>query len=221
MDLCPIDKEENIVSSDEKIYIDIEQILLKDGAFGVAIIGENSKSKEIIYTGKILSSMPISEKAEERAYKILDDDYDICFIFDDNIPNIDFYPVPKLEIFAFDSYNGFFCSANDSSEEDAQIYYIDKSLNIYYLASNIHEFIRLCIYNPEWKNKLFKHDLIKEKADENKQYIIDKLKLSDISYKKEIEIDKSIKIYNSFEDAKKEISFYDLSEIKNKLELQD
>ncbi len=220
MDLCCTNKQEGVIS-EEKIYIDAEQIGLKNGTFGVIISDENGKPKEIVYTGKILTSMPISEKTKERAYKILAEDYDICFIFDDNIPNIDFYPVPKLEIFAFDSYNGFFCSANDSSEKNAQIYYIDESLNIYCLASNIHEFIRLCIYNPEWKNKLFKHDLIKERADENKQYLVDKLKLSDINYKEEIEIEKSIKIYNSFEEAKKEISFYDLSEIKNKLEFQD
>ena len=208
-------KEEIEFTFGDIVYINAEQECLKNGAVGVLIADEKGKQKEIVFTGKIISTMSIKEK-NEKVYQILAEEYDVCFIFDDNVPNIDFYPVPKLEIFAYDSFDGYFCSTSNDlniNEKDAPIYYVDKILNCYYLTSNLREFFELITYNPLWKKELFGYDILHTKSQENKQYLIDILNLYEGNCRKEIKIDKSIIMYKSFEDAKKVISFYDLTEI--------
>lgn len=213
-------KEKIEITFDDKVYIDVEQVCFKNGAIGIILADENGKQKEIVFTGKIVSSMSVKEKSE-KVYQILAEEYDVCFIFDDNIPNIDFYPVPKLEIFAHDSFDGYFCTNSSHfsiKEKDAPIYYVDKMLNSYYLAPNLLEFIGLILNKPPWKKEFFGFDRLQIKSQENKQYIVDRLNIYDGCYKKEIFMDKSIKIYKSFEDAKKVISFYDLTEMIERLD---
>lgn len=213
-------KEEIEFTFDDKVYIDVEQECFKNGAIGVIFADEKGKQKEIVLTGKIVSSMSVKEKSE-KVYQILAEEYDVCFIFDDNIPNVDFYPVPKLEIFAYDSFDGYFCTTSSHfsiNEKDAPIYYVDKMLNSYYLASNLLEFIELILNKPSWKKEFLGFDRLQIKLQENKQYIVDRLNLYDSCYKKEILMDKSIKMYKSLEEAEKVISFYDLTEMIERLE---
>ncbi len=56
---------------------------------------------EVVPAGATLYSMSVKEKNAE--YQKYADAYDLRFIFDDDIPLIDFYPVPRVDIFAQDS----------------------------------------------------------------------------------------------------------------------
>lgn len=46
---------------------------------------------------------PMSVKDKNTEYQRYADTYDLKFIFDDDIPQIDFYTVPRVDIFAKDS----------------------------------------------------------------------------------------------------------------------
>lgn len=65
-----------------------------EGCFGV--IPENGET--IILTGVSMCSMPLSVKRKEgKAYADFARKYGIAFIFDDGIPEIDFYTIPRID----------------------------------------------------------------------------------------------------------------------------
>ena len=81
-------------------YLDMTQV---KGCFGV--IPENGEV--IVLTGVSVNSMPLSVKRKEgEAYDDFARKYGIYFIFDDCIPEIDFYTVPKIEVAATDNVGG-------------------------------------------------------------------------------------------------------------------
>lgn len=67
-----------------KVYLDVTQI---DKCVCVVL-----KDKEVIKAGSTVCCMSSSEKNEN--YQQYSDDYDIQFIFDDDIPKLSFYTVP-------------------------------------------------------------------------------------------------------------------------------
>ena len=91
---------------------------------------------EIIHAGTTVYSMPVKEKNSE--YEKFGNEYDIHFIFDDDIPHIDFYTIPQVDIMATDSLGGFIGTVGQISdlESDAPICYIDKERNCYLVAEN-------------------------------------------------------------------------------------
>jgi len=202
--------------NDEKtVYIDREQPCLQNVAACFYIADEEGKAKNIIFAGKSILSMPVNDK-NEMAFQILANEYDVHFIFDDKIPQIEFYPVPLVGVFASDSSNGYFCSTNpelDILEEDAPIYYIDDKLNYYYLSSNLINFLSIVVFCPKWKEKfgidnnvtpLFQH--------KGREYLIDTLHLNaEFSVTKDIKkTEDNIIIFRSIDEAKKKIEFYDI-----------
>ena len=168
---------------EKTFYIDIEQLSQNyNGVPGIGIINGEGEALELLWAGKNILSMPASDR-RERAYQILAEEYDVRFIFDDEIPEMDFYPIPQLSIFAVDHVGGCFGSTNvnvDLSEEDAPIYYVNNKLQCFRLAANLLEFIHLVeSHQLDWKSGV---------AEE-------------------------IKIYPSFEAAKKEILYYDIGDL--------
>ena len=79
------------------------------------------KDVEIIHAGTTVYSMPATHKNSE--YKKFADEYDIHFIFDDDIPQINFYTIPQIDIMATDSQGGFIGTIGQMTdlESDAQI----------------------------------------------------------------------------------------------------
>lgn len=104
------------------------------------------RDAEVISTGATISSMPISCKDPE--YKRYADEYDIHFIFDDALPQVEFYTVPLLDIFATDSNGGFFASIGEFFDLDGPVYYIDGNHNCFYITDNGKQFISNA---QEWK----------------------------------------------------------------------
>lgn len=74
-------------------------------------------------------------------------------MFEDNVPKIDFYTVPMVEIFAVDSDGGYIVSVGQSTDlqEDIPICYIDADKRCYLIAENGKEFL-MNIY--QWKEQL-------------------------------------------------------------------
>lgn len=109
------------------------------------------KDAEIIRAGTTVYSMPVKEKNAE--YEKFADEYDIYFIFDDDIPRVDFYTIPQVDIMATDSQGGFIGTIGQMTdlEGDAPICYIDHERNCYLAAENAKDFIKCA---PIWKNCL-------------------------------------------------------------------
>jgi len=205
-----------------KVYIDIEQPRFQNGAgaFGI-IVTNDGLQQDVIYTGKSVLSMPVSNKIET-SYQILADEYNVCFIFDDNIPKLQFYPVPQLLIFAIDSLGGCFVSTNtamDIKEEDAPIYYIDNNLRVFYLSSNLLRFLEIVVFCPMWKEKLGLTCDSMLFAKQGQEHLIRTLNLqnNNVAFGLNEENTDNIVIYPTFDEAKKEIPFYDVENIITQL----
>lgn len=125
---------------------------------------------EVVTAGTTIYSMDVALKKE---YQIYADTYDIYFIFDDNIPEIDFYTTPQVDIIAIDSVGGFIGAVGESFilESDAPICYINKGLECFLIAENGREFIQ----NIEsWRKRLKPYNKITfypSKVDAEKELI--------------------------------------------------
>ncbi|MFA9378360.1 MAG: hypothetical protein ACERKZ_16695 [Lachnotalea sp.] len=118
----------------KKIFVDATEAVEET----VALFIEGA---ECVLTGTTINSMSIKEKNDE--YERFAQEYDINFIFDDEIPEIDFYTVPLIDIMATDSRGGYIGTIGEMTDfqSDAPICYISKERKCYILASNGIEFI--------------------------------------------------------------------------------
>ena len=121
--------EENTGECIKKLYLDITE---KDACISVWI-----KDSEIIQTGTTIYSMSVKHKNEE--YERLARDYNIHFIFEDNIPMIDFYTIPRIDIFAIDGRGGYFGTVGEMTnlESNTPICYIDNTRKGYLIFHKI------------------------------------------------------------------------------------
>ena len=118
-----------------KIYVDVTQFHTQDG-LGIFVEGYQP-----VLAGTSVSAMDLEDYNDE--YKRFADEFDIHFIFEDNIPQIDFYTVPMVEIFAKDSHGGYIGSLGESVNlyKDIPICYIDKNKQTYIIAKTGKEFL--------------------------------------------------------------------------------
>lgn len=126
-----------------KLYFDTTQT---DMCIGIYI-----KDTEVIPAGTSVNAMSVKHKNSE--YQRFADEYDIHFIFEDDVPNIDFYTVPMVEIFAVDSNGGYIGSLGQATdlEGDIPICYIDADKNGYLIAESGKEFLAKAHH---WKTEL-------------------------------------------------------------------
>ena len=125
----------------KKLYLDRTEV--HDGVF--------VKDAEIIPAGTTIYFMSVKDKNAE--YERYADEYDIHFIFENNIPLIDFYTIPQVDIMATDSQGGFIGTIGQTTDlhGDAPICYIDKDRNCYLIAGNGKDFLKCA---PMWRNSL-------------------------------------------------------------------
>lgn len=142
-----------------------------DGCFGV--IPENGEV--IVLTGVSVNSMPLSVKRKEgEAYDDFARKYGIHFIFDDCIPEIDFYTVPKIEVAATDGDGGFIASVGEpfSLRDSVPLIYISAERKAYLITEDSRKFLSIA---SKWKEKLTPYDgvaLYASKEDALKDYSI-------------------------------------------------
>lgn len=151
-----------------KVYLDITEL---ENSLCVVVI-----DKEIIKTGTTVYHMSSSEKNEN--YQQYADDYDIHFIFDDNIPKLSFYTVPQVDVFAIDSEGGLIGTVGSTTdlESDSPICYINKNKKCFIIANDFKNFLERA---ENWKNNLEPYNKI-------------------IFYDSKLEAEKEIKFINSY-----------------------
>ena len=111
-----------------KVYLDKTQMNTCTSVF--------MKDAEVILAGTTVNVMSVKHKNDE--YKRFAEEYDIHFIFEDNVPVIDFYTIPMIEVFATDSMGGYIGSLGQKTdlEADIPICYISADKKCYLAAAN-------------------------------------------------------------------------------------
>ena len=106
------------------------------------------KNTRIIPAGTTIYAMPVKDKCD--AYDFLADKYNIHFIFDDNIPTIDFYAIPRIDIMATDGAGGFLGTLGEISDLNGQapICYIDNDKNSYVIAADFRDLLN---HSDNWR----------------------------------------------------------------------
>lgn len=125
---------------------------------------------EIIPAGTTVYSMPIEDKHAE--YQTFADCYDVHFIFDDMVPNIDFYAVPRVDIMAVDSYGGYIGTVGGLTDMESEfpICYIDESMKVFLISDNFKRFAADC---ANWRKHLEPYNdvtLFSSKDEAAKEY---------------------------------------------------
>lgn len=144
----------------KKIYIDATTIKEPTSVF--------IKEKTINWSGTTTFSMPIENKNQE--YDAIAKKHDIHFIFADKIPQINFYTVPQIEIFAQDSIGGFFGTIGQRFDEDIPICYITPNRNCFMIANDFYDFLS---HLKDWKTiaksykEIFIYDTLKDAKKEH------------------------------------------------------
>ena len=115
------------------------------------------KDVEVVLAGTKVNVMSVKHKNEE--YQKFAEVYDVHFIFEDNVPEIDFYTIPMVDIFAVDSAGGYIGSLGQVTdlEADVPICYIDAQKKSYEIASNGKEWLDNI---HKWKENLTPYDSI-------------------------------------------------------------
>ena len=95
--------------------------------------------------------MHSNEKNE--TYQQYADDYDIHFIFDDDIPKLSLYTVPQVDVFAIDSEGGLIGTVGSFTDlqGDLPICYINKNKECFLIANSGKEFLET---TSNWKSNL-------------------------------------------------------------------
>lgn len=117
----------------KKIYLDMTEATM--------CIGACVTDAEVIPSGAVVSSMSVKHKNSE--YERYAKEYDIHFIFDDDVPKVDFYTIPMVELFAVDSEGGYIGSVGQATDlqKEIPICYIDNEQNCYLIAESGKEFL--------------------------------------------------------------------------------
>ena len=149
----------------KKVYIDKSSV---PGPTSIWI-----KDAEVIWAGAVISSMSVKQKNED--YKKIALEHDVHFIFDDEIPVVDFYTVPLVDIFAMDSTGGYIGSIGEAAYfgSNATICYISPQKECFFIADNFSEFIR---HLDKWKQHMTPYNELefftsKEKAEKNYEFL--------------------------------------------------
>ncbi|MEG0803740.1 MAG: N-acetyltransferase, partial [Pygmaiobacter sp.] len=198
------------------VYVDAQSLCNASahGPTGIIISTAEGLPCKTVYAGSTIFSMPRSDK--ERIYALLDTDFDLRFIFDDALPTPEFYPVPHLMLFATDSLGGYFGtteSGMDIDEENAPIYYIDRTYACFFLAENLRELLRIVVYCPRWRTVLGTEEStalsISLCAGEE---VIHALGLEKIAFLRGNEQRKhpAVMLYSSYREAQKMLCFYEV-----------
>jgi len=133
-----------------KVYLDMAQMKSCTSVW--------LKDTEIIPAGTTVYSMSVKHNNEE--YERFAREYDMHFIFDDNIPMIDFYTIPRVDIFATDSEGGYIGTIGKMTdlESNMPICYIDNAKNFYLICKNSKDFLQVV---SSWKVALEPYEEIR------------------------------------------------------------
>lgn len=142
-----------------KVYFDMSGA---DSCFSIFV-----REVEAVPAGTVIYSMSVKHKCEE--YERIAEQFDIKFIFDDNVPEVKFYTVPRVDIFAVSSEGGFLGTTGGpvDIETEASVCYINSKKECFTVAGSLKELL----VNPDWKVNMKRNQevLIFDSLDEAKQ----------------------------------------------------
>ena len=126
-----------------KVYLDVTK---RENCAAIFI-----EDTEVIKSGTTIYHMNSNDKNE--TYQQYADEYDIHFIFDDNIIKLSFYTVPQVDVFATDSEGGLIGTVGSFTDlqSDLPICYINKNKECFLIANSGKEFLET---TKSWKNNL-------------------------------------------------------------------
>lgn len=121
-------------------------------------IGYISDGEPVIPVGVSINAMPMSIKKKEwELYQQFAKDNDVYFLFEDNIPTVDFYAVPRVDIVATDSAGGLIASVGEvfSLSESVPLIYISPKKTCFLITSDSTQFLSIA---SQWKKHLAPYD---------------------------------------------------------------
>jgi len=113
--------------------------------------------------------------------RIFSEQYDFHLSFPKELPQFSFYPVPQLFVFAIDSHGGSFVSTNRNAkleEGRADIYYLDRTLQLHWLAPSWKEFLSVLVFKEDWKDPFLKEVSKPQPSEKARAFLIDTFQLS-------------------------------------------
>lgn len=128
-----------------KVYLDVAEIK------NCPSICIGTKDTEVITSGSTVYNMYSDDKNE--TYQQYADEYDIHFIFDNDIIKLSFYTVSQVDVFATDSEGGLIGTVGSFTDlqSDLPICYINKNKDCFLIANSGKEFLET---TKHWKNNL-------------------------------------------------------------------
>ena len=122
------------------VYYDMNDITA--GAVGIFL-----RDARVMPAGVTICAMPVQEKGEAGYAEFASKD--VHFIFEDEQPEIDFYALPRLDVFARTA-NGLLATLGESSdvEGEAPIVLIDAQKNVFRAARNMMDLLT----STNWKD---------------------------------------------------------------------
>ena len=128
-----------------KVYLDVTK---RENCPAICI---GIKDTEVITSGSTVYHMDSNDKNE--TYQQYADEYDIHFIFDDDIIKLSFYTVPQVDVFATDRVGGLIGTVGSFTDlqRDLPICYINKNKECFLIANSGKEFLEI---SKSWKNNL-------------------------------------------------------------------
>lgn len=118
----------------KKLYLDRTE--LQD------CVGVFVKDAQVINAGTTVNAM--SEKHKNGEYQRFAEEYGIHFIFRDAIPQVAFYAVPQLDVFATDGAGGLLATLGEetSARSEAPVCFIGQDGKCYLAAESFKEFVQ-------------------------------------------------------------------------------
>ena len=121
-------------------------------------VGFISDGEPVIPVGVSINAMPMSVKKKEwKLYRQFSLENDVHFLFEDNVPAVDFYAVPRVDIAATCSDGGFIASVGESFDLHSNIplIYITPTLECFLITEDATQFLS---FASEWKTRLTPYD---------------------------------------------------------------
>lgn len=116
----------------EIVYVDA----VENNSLGIFI---KDKNKKVMFAGTIIRRLDNKEKNHEIIKNAKENH--INYIFEDTIISVDFYSVPRLNIFAFDDTGYYGVTGDSFIQGNEPVYYVDHHRECFKYANNLRDFI--------------------------------------------------------------------------------
>lgn len=126
------------------VYWDMSELSPNSGVFGIS-----SSEVNVVSAGTTLNVMSARERERMPQYGEIEERYGIFFFFRDrDVPELPFFAVPHLTLFARDGQGGWFGQSNQGEEE---VYYITPEGEPFRVSSSMKEFARRLLAGEDWR----------------------------------------------------------------------